>query len=397
MNSLIEKSIRKISETNYLYSRFLLDKIDWNHRLISIMGSRGVGKTTLLLQHLKNLNKQNHEILFISLDDIYFSNNLLVELAADFVKNGGILLALDEVHKYPNWSKEIKNIYDDYKDLQIIFTGSSILEIQKGDADLSRRSVDYVLPTLSFREFLLFEDGFEFPVYSIIDILDNHAEIAKEINQKIKPIFYYQKYIKTGAYPFYLEAKNDYSNQLLKTINLLLETDLISVLNIDYSHILKLKKLLLLIAESVPFKPNISELSSKVAITRDSVMKYFDYLQKANLIYMLGAANKGFRRFEKPEKIYLNNTNQLFAISNTEPNSGTIRETFFLQHLNYSNTVNYSPNGDFLVNNKFIFEIGGKNKSYNQIKDLPDSFIAADDLEYGYGNKIPLWLFGFLY
>jgi predicted AAA+ superfamily ATPase len=318
-------------------------------------------------------------------------------LAAYFVKNGGTLLALDEVHKYPNWSKEIKNIYDDNKELQIILTGSSILEIKKGDADLSRRSVDYVLPTLSFREFLMFENGIEFPVYSINDILDNHSEIVKGINQKIKPIFYYQKYIKTGAYPFYLEAKSDYTNQLLKTINLLLESDLISVLNIDYSHILKLKKLLLLIAESVPFKPNISELSSKVGITRDSVMKYFVYLQKAKLIYMLCAANKGFRRFEKPEKIYLNNTNQLFAISNTQPNSGTIRETFFLQHLNYANTINYSANGDFLVNNKLIFEIGGKNKTYNQIKDLKDSFIAADDLEYGYGKKIPLWLFGFLY
>jgi uncharacterized protein len=397
MNNLIEKSIRKINETNFTFSRFLLEKIDWKHHLISILGSRGAGKTTLLLQQLKRLNKQNYEILYVSLDDIYFSNQRLVELAGDFVKNGGTLLALDEVHKYPDWSKEIKNIYDDYKDLKIVLTGSSILEIKKGNVDLSRRSIEYTLPTLSFREFLMFETGTEFPAYTFIDIIENHAEIEKEINQKIRPLFYYQKYVKTGAYPFYLEAKGDYSNQLLKTINLLLENDLISILDIDYAHILKLKKLLLLIAESVPFKPNISELSSKVGITRDSVIKYFDYLQKANLIYMLCASNKGFRRFEKPEKIYLNNTNQLFAISNSEPNLGTIRETFFLQHLNYSNTINYSVDGDFLINNKYIFEIGGKNKTYKQIKDLPDSYIAADDIEYGYKNKIPIWLFGFLY
>ncbi|MEI7594634.1 MAG: AAA family ATPase [Bacteroidota bacterium] len=397
MIKLIEKSSRKINTINNLYNRFLLNKVNWNHKLISILGSRGVGKTTLLLQYLKQLQKPNHEVLYVSMDDIYFTNNLLVDLVNEFVKHGGKILALDEVHKYPNWSREVKNIYDDYRDLQIIITGSSLLEIKKGDADLSRRSVDYILPTLSFREFIMFENNTVFPAYTLSDILNSHEEIAKEINQKVKPLFYYQKFIKSGAYPFFIDAKEEFSGQLLKTIHLLLESDLISVLNIDYSHIIKLKKLLLLISESVPFKPNISELSSKVGITRDSVMNYFEYLQKAHLIFMLCSANKGFRRFEKPEKIYLNDCNQLFAISSAEPNIGTIRETFFLQHLNAISKLNYTESGDFLVDEKFIFEIGGKNKSFAQIKDLSNSFIAADSIEYGLKNKIPLWMFGFVY
>lgn len=397
MNQLIEKSLRKINTTTYAYHRYLLDTINWSHKLISIIGSRGVGKTTLVLQHLKKLQQPADQVLYVSMDDMYFANHNLVDLVDDFVKQGGEVLALDEVHKYPNWSREVKNIYDDYANLQIIITGSSILEIKRGDADLSRRSVDYVLPTLSMREFVLFDSNIELPVCSLVDILQNHEAIAVEINQKIKPLSYFQRFVRSGAYPYFLNVKEEFSNQLLKTIHSLLESDLIAVLNIDYAHIIKLKKLLLLISESVPIKPNISDLSQKVEITRDSVMNYFDYLQKAHLIYMLCSANKGFRRFEKPEKIYLNDCNQLYAISTSEPNVGTVRETFFLQHLNVISTLNYTKAGDFIVDEKYTFEIGGRNKTFSQIKDLPSSYIAADSIEYGIKNKIPLWMFGLVY
>ncbi len=397
MNTLIEKSIRKISQNKFSYQRFIMHKINWKHRLISIIGSRGVGKTTLVLQYLKNQILKDNEKLYVSFDDIYFTKNNLLDFVSMFVKNGGKLIVLDEIHKYPTWSIEIKNIYDNYPDLQIVFTGSSILEINKGEADLSRRTVGYVMPTMSLREFIDLDYNIEFKSFTLEEILNNHSEIAKEINNSIKPILFYQKYIKYGCFPFYLESGEEFSNQLMKTINVILESDLFSITKIDYNHIIKLKKLLLLIAESVPFKPNISELSSKIGITRDSVINYLDFLQKAQLINLLTAENKGFRRFEKPEKIYLNNCNQLFAITGKEPNIGTIGETFFLQNIKNILPVNYSNYGDFLVSEKYVFEIGGKTKTFKQIKDIENSFLAIDDIEFGYKNKIPLWLFGFLY
>jgi len=397
MNTLIEKSIRKISQIKYSYQRFMMQKINWKHRLISITGSRGVGKTTLVLQYLKNNIFSDIEKLYVSLDDIYFTQTRLVDLVASFVKIGGRLIVLDEIHKYPTWSIEIKNIYDDYPELQIIITGSSILEINKGNSDLSRRAVNYVLPVMSLREFIAMENKIEIKSFTLEDILINHLDISKEINELLKPIFFYQKYIRNGCYPFYNESGEEFSNQLMKTINIILESDLYAVLQIDYSHVLKLKKLLLLISESVPFKPNISELSSKIGITRDTVINYLDFLQKAELINLLTSANKGFRRFEKPEKIYLNNCNQFYAIAKSEPNIGTIRETFFLQNIKNVLSINYTNVGDFLVSEKYIFEVGGKTKTFNQIKDIENSFLAIDDVEYGHKNKIPLWLFGFLY
>jgi hypothetical protein len=397
MNTLIEKSIRKIEQTNYQFKRFIFNKINWNNRLISITGARGVGKTTLVLQYLKNLPLKDNERLYLSLDDIYFSGNKLVDVISDFVKYGGMVVAIDEVHKYPNWSREIKNLYDDFAELKIVFTGSSILEINRGDSDLSRRAVNYQLPTLSLREFTALESKIELKSYSLDSIIENHSQISKEINAQIKPLLTYSQYVKYGGFPYFGELGIDYHNQLLKTINIVLESDLTSVLSVDYSHILKLKRLLLLISESVPFKPNISELSSKVGITRETVLRYFDYLEKASLIVQLTANNKGFRRFEKPDKVYLNNSNYLFALSNLTPSIGTVRETFFLQHLSVISKVNYPNSGDFLINGKYLFEVGGKNKNYNQIKDTENSFLAVDDIEYGVNNKIPLWLFGFTY
>ncbi len=397
MDVLFEKSVRKIERTNYLFRRFLFSTINWNHRLISITGSRGVGKTTMVLQYLKGLSLNDNEKLYLSLDDIYFSANNLAETISDFAKLGGKIVALDEVHKYPNWSREIKNIYDDYADLKIIFTGSSILEVNKGESDLSRRAVNYNLPSLSLREFISLESNVLLQSYSLESIIANHSQICKEINKHIKPLLSYSRYVKYGGFPYFGELGADFHNQLLKTINIVLESDLTSVLTVDYSHVLKLKKLLLLIAESVPFKPNISELSAKVGITRETVLRYLDYLEKSGLILQLTTNNKGFRRFEKPDKVYLNNCNYLFALSSLPPNTGTVRETFFLQHLTVMSKVNYPNSGDFLVNGKYVFEIGGKAKTFNQIKNIENSYLALDDIEYGVNNRIPLWLFGFIY
>ena len=351
----------------------------------------------MVLQYLKKNLFRDFEKLYISLDDIYFTQIKLVDVVSQFVKLGGKLIVIDEVHKYPDWSVEIKNIYDDYSDLQVVFTGSSILGIHEVDGDLSRRVVSYVLPVMSFREFIALDYDIDFQCYTVNDIVSNHIEISKEINNVIKPILFYQKYIHHGCYPFYINAEEAFSSQLMKTIHVVLDSDLSAVLKIDYGHILKLKKLLLLIAESVPFKPNISELSSKIGITRDTVLNYLDYLQKAQLLHLLTAENKGFRRFEKPDKIFLNNCNLMYAITGTEPNIRTLRETFFIQHLKNCGVINYSDIGDFLVDKKYIFEIGGKTKNFNQNKEVQNSFLALDDLEYGYKNKIPLWLFGFVY
>ncbi len=397
MELLFEKSIKKISQINYSFERFLLSEMNAKHRLISITGARGVGKTTMVLQFLKKSSLKDHQKLYVSLDDLYFAKNTVVDVVAQFVKLGGKLIVLDEVHKYINWSIEIKNIYDDYPDLQIVFTGSSILEIKKGDADLSRRAVEYSLPIMSLREFAEIEDNIKLPTYKVDDIIAHHLEISKEVCSKLKPIFYFKKYVEYGAYPFYRETYEEFPNLLLKTVNTILETDLPAVKKIDYSHIVKLKKLLLLISENVPFKPNISDLSSKIGITRDTILNYLDYLQSSNLITQLTTQSKGFRRFEKPDKIYLNNTNQLYAITPKTPDTGTLRETFFLQSTQTTNNVNYTTKGDFIVDDKYIFEVGGKNKTYHQIADIENSYIAADDIEFGIGNKIPLWLFGFLY
>ncbi len=397
MDRLFEKSKKKIDGVNSTFSRFLADKINWKHRLIAITGARGVGKTTLTLQYLKQLQLSAKEVLYISLDNIYFSSNKMIDVVDYFVKYGGKVVVLDEVHKYSGWSQEIKNIYDDYGELQTIFTGSSILQISKGVADLSRRAVTYLLPAMSFREYIEYEEGKKFPMFGLQEILTNSPQICSDIIKEIKPLPLFRQYLQLGCYPYYKEAKEELHSQLLATINLILETDLPSVETIDYSGILKLKRLLVLIAENVPFKPNISEMSRKIQISRDSIMKYLDFLIRAQLISMLESTNKGFRRFEKPQKIYLENSNQLYALSQVSPNSGTIRETFFLQQTSYNYTVNYTDKGDFKVENKYIFEVGGSKKNYNQIKDLPNSYIAADNIEYGHGNKIPLWLFGFLY
>ncbi len=397
MDELINISAKKIENTNLGFKRFLIDEINWKRRLIGIKGARGTGKTTLLLQYIKEKFGVSDEVLFISLDSIYFSKNKLVHLADTFAKSGGKYLFIDEVHKYPDWSREIKNIYDDYPELNIVFTGSSILEIDKSEADLSRRSVIYELPSLSIREYISLKHNIEVEVYPLQDILENHKEIASIINKKIKPIKEFGIYNQVGAYPFFMEAELEYSDHIKRIINLILETDLPAAIPIDYNSIIKLKQLLLVISESVPFQPNISKLSTKISVTRDTLIRYLVYLEKAHLISLLRSNTKGISKMAKPEKIYLDNSNLLYALQPKLSNTGTIRETFFQNQLSVNHKVEIPKSGDFIIDDKYIFEIGGKSKTRKQIIDLQDAYIVSDNIEYGFKNKIPLWVFGFMY
>jgi len=397
MDVLLLKSIKKIKNVSVSITRYLLSEINRNNRLIVIKGARGVGKTTLLLQYAKLFLPENNKTLYVSLDDLFFNNNTLYSLAEQFEKNNGQFLLLDEVHKYPDWSREIKLIYDDFPNLKIIVTSSSILEIYKSESDLSRRAISYTLKELSFREYLQFENGLSIDKIELDDIIANHVEIAFSITQKIKPIYEFNNYLKKGIYPYYWEDKEDYYSKLLQTINLILEIDLPAIENIDYNHIVKIKRLLFAISTSVSFTPNISKLSEKTEMSRQSLIRALHYLERARLIIMLQKNNKGISILSKPEKIYMNNSNLLYALSEKNANVGNIRETFFANQLIDLFKVNIPDKGDFIINDTYLFEIGGKNKGQKQIKDIENAFIVKDDIENGINNIIPLWLFGFLY
>lgn len=395
-NLLIESRLR-INDVSVKFIRSLYYDINWNSRLIAIKGSRGTGKTTLMLQYIKNELPTDHSVLYIPLDHIYFYANKLIDLVDEFVLKGGDTIFLDEIHKYPGWSREIKLIYDKYPKLKTVITSSSILEIYKGESDLSRRLVSYNLNELSLREFVELNSSIKIPAFSLDEIIINHEEIALNILKKIKPVFEYGNYIKYGAYPFFIEGVDEYRGKLLNTVNMILENDLPAVHKIDFAHIIKLKRLLFTIATSSPFKPNISELSIKTTVTRPTLTLFLNYLEKALLIYQLRNKNTGVSSMSKPDKIYLHNTNFAFQLANKNANTGTIRETFFLNQVSNGYDINYGKTADFFVENKYYFEIDGKNKKQNQIRGLENAFIVSDNIELGFNNFIPLWLFGFLY
>lgn len=398
MNEIFEKFKKKIAATEVKFVRNLMNEIDFSSRLIGIKGSRGVGKTTLLLQHISlNFTDNLEKVLYVSLDDIWFSDNRLVDLANYFIKRGGEYLFLDEVHKYPNWSQEIKNLYDDYTDLKIVFTGSSLLEILNSRADLSRRAIIYNMQGLSFREYLSLETGKPFDIIELDEILQNHEEITNEILKQIKPLIYFSHYLEYGYYPFYIESMKFYKQKISEIINLILEIELPQLRNLNVSYIHKIKQLLYIISESVPFTPNITKLSEKTKINRETLSNYLYYLNETNIIISAYKDKSGISLLQKPDKIYLENSNLMYAINPNNINLGNLRETFFINQLKYKHKVEISETSDFIVDRKYTFEIGGKNKNTKQIENIKNSFIAADDIEYGYHNKIPLWLFGFLY
>lgn len=374
----------------------MYQQINWNDQLIIIKGQRGVGKTTLLLQYIVSEIENLTEALYISLDDIYFSNNSLSDTVEEFVQNGGKYLFIDEIHRYINWSVELKNIYDFYPELKVVATGSSAIAIHEGEADLSRRASVYQLNTLSLREYVLLFHNIELPVLSINEIIQNHQQISIDFNRKIKPLKLFNEFLEIGSYPFARLNDAIYYDKLKSIVNLIIDNDISSVENITYETRIKLKKLLYLIATTVPFKPNITELSNKVATSRDVLLRHMYLLARSGLINLLSHDGTGASILQKPDKIYINNPTLMYALDE-RVNRGTLRETFFMNQLSAVHTVTYPKSGDFLVNNQYLFEIGGKNKTNKQIAGINQAYTALDDIEHGLGTKIPLWLFGFLY
>lgn len=397
MESVTQIYTRLLKATPMDHFRYLYRQIDWEDRLISITGVRGAGKTILLLQYIKENFPDKRNALYASLDNIWFTRNTLTDLVEQFTAYGGTHLFLDEVHRYPNWCVEIKNIYDSYPGLHIVFTGSSMLEIFRSNADLSRRAINYHLYGLSFREFLEFETGKKFPSLSLEEILSDHLNIAANLTQDLKILPLFKTYLEHGYYPFYKEGIKSYPIRLQNIVNTTLDFDLPAVENIEYATILKIKKMLMLLSSLVPFTPNLTTLSADIETNRASAMRYLNILEKAALITMLLPAGKTLNLMNKPEKIYLANSNLLQVLSTSPVNTGNQRETFFANQVKILHQINSSKKGDFIVDNKYTFEVGGKNKSYHQIKDLENSFIASDEIETGFGNRIPLWLFGMLY
>lgn len=396
MDLLIEKYYEKVRSVDTRFIRSAMRWLDSDDRCIGLKGPRGVGKTTLLLQYARQQPQWRDKVLYVSLDNIWFSNQRLYELVDEFVKRGGEQLLLDEVHKYPNWSQEVKNIYDDWPGLRIIFTGSSLLEIINARADLSRRAVIYNMHGLSFREYLVLQTGKSLPAIDLPTLLEKHVQWAEHIVDKVKPLQYFSQYLKGGYYPFFIESGESYHQKLEEVINLVLETELPLLRKVDVAYVPRLKQILAIIAESVPFVPNMTKLSERIGINRRTLLTYIYYLQEAGLIHNLYKAAQGISQLQKPQKIFLDNPNLAYTFSN-KVDQGMLRETFFTNQVKVNHEVRYAHAGDFEVDNNWVFEIGGKNKGFKQKEGLPNGYLAVDGLEYGHGRKIPLWLFGFLY
>ncbi len=398
MQNLYRYSSSLITDSDLRFKRYLFNQIDWNDRLIGITGARGIGKTTLLLQRIKQSFGTSEEALYVSLDNFYFLKKSLFDLAEEFSVNGGKFLFIDEVHRYPTWSSEIKNIYDTFRNLKIVFSGSSALQIFKAEGDLSRRASMYKLSSMSLREYIELAHNVVFQSYTLSELLEHHIDIASEITTRIKPLPIFKDYLKGGSYPFYLGSSASFHQRLLSTVNVIIENDLMAIEHFSYTTLVHLRRLLALIADSVPFKPNISELSRKTGISRDILLRLIDLLEKSELLISLRQDSSPTGYLTKPEKIYLNNTSLLYSLTlNQNPETGTLRETFFVNQLRENHLVNLPKKGDFIVEGKFVFEVGGRSKTTQQIADLSEAFIVQDDIEVGYRNRIPLWLFGFLY
>lgn len=397
MNTLFEQSEYLLGTIKDDFKRFLFDEIKWNNRLIGIKGARGTGKTTLALQWLKHQNLPVSKAAYFSLDDLYFTTHSLKETVSLFHKQGGKILVLDEVHKYRNWSVEIKNIYDFYTDIKIIFTGSSIIDISRQQGDLSRRAVIYELPGLSYREFLSFKYNIQLPVISLDQLLTDAAAIKKKLPDTFRPLEYFHEFLHTGYYPFMIEDKDTVHQKINQLIRTIVEFDMAELKDFDIRNAKKMLQLMYVIAQQVPFKPNLVALAEKTSIHRNSLNNYLHYLEQAKLISLLQPAGRSVSILQKPEKIYLNNTNLLYALAEQQVEIGHLRETFFLSQLFVVSKVHMPKQGDFFVDNTFTFEVGGKGKSKKQIAEIENAWVVKDDLEFPVGGQLPLWMFGLLY
>lgn len=398
MELLFQLNDQLLGLTSTDFVRSIMDDIPWDERLVSIRGSRGVGKTTLLLQYQKlHYGINNRKALYVSLEGAYFTRNSLVDFARQFYLQGGERLFLDEVHNYPNWSREIKEIYDFYPMLKIVFTGSSLLQILNADADLSRRCLSYTMQGLSFREYLKFYHDIDVPRYSLQEILSDNASICSAIFRQFRPMEFFNDYLTQGYYPFRKESPERYPMKVENLVDVILNIELPKLCGVDISKVRNLKALLVVMASNVPMLVDVSKLSTMIGLSRMSTLAYLQYLHRAALIRMLYSDDLSVKKLQKPDKILLENSNLLPVLSLEKPNLGTMRETFFCNQLGYKHQIEYTRQGDFLIDHKLTFEIGGKSKDGKQVAQTENSYIASDDMEFPVGNKLPLWLFGLMY
>ena len=396
MDSLFEFQENILRQIKNDFRRYIHNQINWGHRMIGIKGPRGAGKTTLMLQHLKYDLGTPREALYITADHNWFYTRSLFDVANNWFRQGGKILLIDEVHKFPRWSVELKNIYDGFPEMQVVFSASSALDIYRGEADLSRRVITYTLPGLSFREFLIFTKRKNFEAVSLDDIRNNHQSLSRMITEDFRPLPAFRKYLEVGYLPVIIEGEDTYLIKLNQVINTVVDIDLSYISSYNPGTAYKVKKLLGVIAESVPFKPNIASLARKLDLSRDSVYQYIYQLKDARLLNTVNVEGKGISTLQKPDKIFLENSNLTFALKE-RPDVGNVRETFVLnQLLNAGLNVSSPVKGDFITD-RITIEVGGKGKNSNQVKHLENYIIASDDLETGSGNKVPVWLFGFLY
>lgn len=388
---------RRLQDTPEGFKRYLIDKIDWRDNLIAIKGAKGTGKTTMLLQRIKESFTDKDKALYLSLDNLWFETHSINDLVEYHYTHGGTHLFLDEVHYYSKWKTLIKNINDDYPGLHVVYTGSSMLKIDSGVADLSRRQLPYTLHGMSFREYLLYEGLAEMEPISLDLLLRDHRRIAEDIlsnGMKILPAF--GEYLRYGYYPFYKSVYSGFEIRLQQVVNHVLENDYPIIEGVEQSTIRKTKRMFMILAEQVPQTPNMSNLYNELETDRNQGLKMLYALEKAGLLALLSDKPKHIDKLSRPEKIFMDNSNLMYAYA-MAPNIGTVRDTFFLSQLAVDHSVTYPAKGDFLVDGKYLFEVGGRKKSFEQIKDVADSYLAVDDTEIGHHNRIPLWMFGLLY
>jgi len=398
MNQIMQLFRSLLSTTKTDFVRSYMQTIPWGSRLVGIKGARGVGKTTLLLQYIKlHLMDQLHLTLYVSMDNVYFYKHTLLDLVDDFHRNGGKYLFIDEVHKYPNWSSEIKNIYDQYPLMQVVFTGSSMLEIINSQADLSRRTVICTMQGLSYREYLNMKLGLNLPIWSLDDILHRHTSLTMDIASQVNPLAHFGGYLSSGYYPYFLEDELRYMSKVQQVLQLIIEVELPMLRQVKISSVYQLKQLLGLISDTVPLTPNVSKISSHIGLNRETLIHYFYYLQEAGITQMMYYDTTHISSLQKPDKLLLDNTNIQFALSHQQPNKGTMRETFFVNQMKALHRVSLSDFADYVIDGQFHFEIGGASKSKKQIHGKEMAFVVKDDMEHGVANALPLWVFGFVY
>lgn len=378
-----------LKQTPDTFQRYLYDRIPWESRLVGILGAKGVGKSTMILQHIKNLGIPNGH-LYITAESLWFSDHTMLDFAQDFVSMGGTYLYIDEIHKYKGWSRELKLIYDLHPALHIVFTGSSVLDIKKGEADLSRRALMYTLEGLSFREYVALKQNIKIPTFTLQQILDNEVDVP----QLELPLPAFHDYLRQGYYPFFME--DGYLIRLSQVVSQTMEVDIPVYFNLQVSTARKLRQLLSIVSRIAPVKPNMSNLAQELSTSKNSIPDYLGYLESAGMISLLRDDTGGLRALGKVEKVYLENTNLMYALSQGEPNIGNVRETFFYNQMRVNNEVTASKISDFSIKGK-TFEVGGKKKGQKQIENAEQGYVVRDDIEYSYGNIIPLWYFGLNY